>query len=243
MAKPNETLFVSWCDGGDVDSLFASGVMSTILRLPDLKIQFGGISHTIGNQIARQRQDVLKNFIDSKCDWMLSVDSDIVLTPDILDKMWKAADKEKRPVLCGVYFVSLNPNSPLMIPLPCIFTDDGINNTPVHPLPDNEIIPIDVAGFGLMLMHKSVAKKVYDAYDGAFDIEIKRNSHVSEDVSFFRKLKEMQIPVHAHTGARAVHVKRFFFDENYYNLWWNTIGAEMAQKGEPVNFVNNTVQL
>ena len=224
MTKGKGVLGIAWCDNGSVDTLFMSGILHTIGQLNG--IPFGGFFNTIGNLIYKQRQDIISNWEESDVDWMLWVDSDVVLTPEIMHLLYQTADSKERPVVSGVYFVSPTPNKSLMVPIPCIFTDDGIKNTSIHPLPENQVIPIDVAGMGLVLMHRSILPKLKEHYkDGVyFDVTLGEN-HKSEDVSFFRKLKEVGIPVFAHTGAIAKHIKRFVLDEQYYRLWWSTVGA------------------
>lgn len=235
--KP-ESLVISWCDPGSTDSLFTSSLASLILNTTyNYKdISSIGVNQVIGNQIARQRQDALWNFEQMGCDWMLWVDSDIVIDPQAFKLLWENRDATQRPIVSGVYFVIMEPNQTLPIPAPCIFNivndENGRGNISVHPLPENKLIPIDVAGLGFTLMHKSVAKKLREVYGNkTFQITID-DKHISEDVSFFYKVKDLDIPVHAHTGALVQHIKRFSFDHNYYGLWWNEV-APLRQKAVP----------
>jgi len=230
MEQKKEILIFGWCDNGNTDSLFTSHLAATMLRLPSLGVEGLGMVQIVGNQIARQRQDLLRDFEKTNGDWLLWVDSDIVLNLESFKLLWDNRDAEKRPVVSGVYFITMEMNQALPLPLPCIFTDVGEGaNQSIHPLPENQLIPIDVAGLGFCLMHKSVAHKLREAYgDTTFAITIDTN-HVSEDVSFFRKLKALGIPVYAHTGALVQHIKRFVFDVNYYNLWWNTVSPLRAE--------------
>jgi hypothetical protein len=108
----------------------------------------------------------------------------------------------------------------------------------VHPLPDNEVMRVDCAGMGLVLMHRSVVDKLREKFpDQSMFAEIEglRNKFVSEDIVFFRKLKEAGIPVHAHTGARVKHMKRFSLDENYYVNYWNIHALIMKERKEKGN--------
>ena len=63
------------------------------------------------------------------------------------------------------------------------------------------------------------------------EIENVGEKFVGEDIVFFRKLKEAGVPVHAHTGAIAKHMKRFAYDENFYALYWQAAQAAEAQNG------------
>jgi len=111
-------------------------------------------------------------------------------------------------------------------------TGDEHNIAYVHPLPDNQVMKVDCAGMGLVLMHRSVVTKLREKYpdQSVFaEIEGLGVKFVSEDIVFFRKLKEAGIPVYAHTGARVKHMKRFSLDENYYVNYWQ-IAALIAEE-------------
>jgi hypothetical protein len=57
---------------------------------------------------------------------------------------------------------------------------------------------------------------------------------IGEDIAFFRKCKKINIPLHAHTGAVAKHVKRMAWDTDYYGLLWNSLNTE-ENKNTPPN--------
>lgn len=220
----NETLMVAWCDNGMVDGQFAQGILS-ILASSGVKIDT--INRVYGNQIGRQRQIVFDQWSDTnKSDWLLWIDSDIVLTPDAFQKVWETADKLSKPVVTGIYFISKDAESTLSKPYPAIFynTSDDFKIDHIHPLPENKILKIDSAGFGFVLMHRSIIepmKKNNPHYSMFAEKENLGEEYVSEDISFFRNLKKSNIPLYAHTGALVQHIKRFSLDINYYNMYWN----------------------
>ena len=226
MASSKDTLTIGWCDGGMVDGKFTQGLMYTILEAPKQGINVTQAVRVHGNQIGRQRQALFDGWADQlDTDWLLWVDSDVVLTADVLKKLWDTANKVIKPVVSGIYFISKQDEGTLTYPLPQIFNDvDEFTIKHIHPLPDNEIIQIDCAGMGLVLMHRSVVDKLREKFPGESmfaEKEAPGDKYVSEDVVFFRKLKAAGVPVYAHTGARAKHMKRFDFDDRYYALWWN----------------------
>ena len=225
-------VLVGWCDNGTVESRFMDGILSLFMAKErgELDVNLSA-THTMGNQIFLQRQQMIESWEQTGVDWFLSIDSDVVITPDHIKTLLDMADEETAPVVCGVYFVSPNPNDPLMTPFPCVFKQLGKGFQPIHPLPINQKIQVDAAGMGLVLMHKSIIPKLKEKYpDGQFfDTALGENAK-GEDLSFFMKLKEVGIPVTAHTGVIGKHMKRFCVDENYYSLWWQTVGAQMQQQ-------------
>lgn len=231
-----ERITIGWCDGGTVEGRFMSGVTNTIIDAKNHDLNIVNTIRVNGNQIARQRQSLWDFWADaSDSEWLLWVDSDIILTTPILKMLWDVADKKTKPVVTGVYFVSNQNEQSLMEPVPAIYkeTGDPYRTQIIHPLPENQVIPIDVAGFGLMLMHRSIIEPVRKV---AGDLSVfgenqqAKDKFISEDVSFCRKLQAAGIQLYAHTGATVQHMKTFSFDQNYYNLYWHGIATEFIKK-------------
>jgi GT2 family glycosyltransferase len=226
MAKINKgTLALGWCDNGNTDGKFTEGVVSVALQAANNGIQLTHSMRVQGNQIGRQRQVLFDYWADQiKTDWLLWVDSDIVINIDVVTKLWDAADKIGKPVVTGTYFISKENEGTLAKPFPALFyniSEHVIQH--VHPLPENQLIKIDSAGFGFVLMHKSVIptlrakfpnQSMFAEQEGIGD------EYVGEDIVFFRKLKEAGVPLYAHTGALVRHMKRFSLDASYYDMYW-----------------------
>ena len=231
-----ETVALAWCDGGLVDGRFMDGVLLATMNAPKLGMNIVNKIRVNGNQIGRQRQVLFDNWADvTKTDWLLWIDSDIVITPDALKLVWDSADKIAKPVVSGTYFVSKENERSLMQPFPALFKE-GSNKHElqiIHPLPQKELIKVDSAGFGFLLMHKSIIpkmRKVSPGYSLFAEEEGLADKYISEDIVFFRKLKEAGVDLYAHTGAVVQHMKRFSLDINYYNLYWNGLQKELFTK-------------
>jgi hypothetical protein len=227
MIQPKETVAIGWCDNGLVDGKFTEGLMTAVITGGANKMPIATSIRVQGNQIGRQRQVLFDYWADKlKTDWLLWVDSDIVLTAEVMQKLWATADKHHRPVVSGVYFISKENEGALMKPYPVLFNDvSKFEIQYVHPLPDNEVIQCDSAGFGLVLMHKSVVNAMRSTHPGqSMFTETADSSNddefIGEDIVFFRKMKQAGVPLHAHTGARVKHMKRFSLDYDYYAMYW-----------------------
>jgi hypothetical protein len=227
MIQPKETVAIGWCDNGLVDGKFAEGLMNAVITGGANKMPISTSIRVQGNQIGRQRQVLFDYWADKlKTDWLLWVDSDIVLTTDVMQKLWATADKHHRPVVSGVYFISKDNEGALMKPYPVLFNDiSEFQIQYVHPLPDNEVIQCDSAGFGLVLMHRSIVAAMRSAHpEQSMFTETAASSNddqfIGEDIVFFRKMKQAGVPLHAHTGALVKHMKRFSLDYDYYAMYW-----------------------
>lgn len=234
----NDQIMVCWCDNGTVDGKFMEGVVYTLLTagLPITSAQ-----RVQGNQIGRQRQTAFDTWhTKTNFEWLLWVDSDIVLTNEALQLVWQSAHPVDRPVVSGTYFISKQMESSIMQPYPAVFMateDDKYLMSYVHPLPPNQLIKADYAGFGFLLMHRSVADKMREFHgNGSFFIEsmdeanADKDTFIGEDIQFFMKMREAGIPLHVHTGAHVKHMKRFAFDYEFYKLYWATMLKSMEMQ-------------
>ena len=230
-----ETVSIAWCDNGMVDGKFMQGVTDVMLKSG---ITFSSTLRSQGNQIARQRQTVIDYWYEkSKSDWLLWVDSDVVISPETFKLLWDNKDAKERPLVSGVYFTTDNPEEPLMIPMPTVFSftnkgDGTFGLARMHPLPKNQLIKVDAAGFGFILMHRSIVEKIKAvAPDGQMFMEMGRGTKfIGEDIFFFALCDKAEVPLHCHTGALAPHMKRFSFDEHYYNAFFGKPKEEPKSK-------------
>jgi hypothetical protein len=204
-----DSIALVWCDNGMVDGKFMQGVADVMLKSG---VEFATTLRSQGNQIARQRQTVIDYWFDkTDYEWLLWVDSDVVISP----------------LITGVYFTTDNPEEPLMVPMPTVYSfvndgEGGIAISRVHPLPENQLIKVEAAGMGFILMHRSIVPKVREAApDGQIFMEMGKGSKfIGEDIFFFALCDKAEVPVYCHTGATAPHMKRFSFDEHYYRAFF-----------------------
>ena len=221
-----ETITLGWCDNGTTEGAFTEGLLKIALHGNKVGFPISYVLRTQGNQIARQRQTLLDFWYDNtKTDWLFWVDSDIVLDIEIWQKICGLANKDHYPIVSGVYFIAKELDGNLPILVPCIFNDvDEYLVEHVHPLPENQVIKIDAAGMGLVIMHRDVIAKLKEKYGENSFLFAENNmageKFVGEDISFFRKCKETDIPVYANTGAISKHIKKVALDTDYYNLYW-----------------------
>jgi hypothetical protein len=223
-----DTVSIAWCDNGNVDGKFMHGVMNVVT---ESGVTFASTIRSGGNQIARQREHVIRYWYEqNKSEWLLWVDSDVVISPEKFLRLWNKKDKDKHPIITGVYFTSKNPEEPLMVPEPTVyeFVDGGetIGIKPIHPLPKDQFIQVSAAGMGFVLMHRSVVEKIVEAVPGAamFMEAGTEKTFIGEDIYFFALCGKAGVEVWCDTGATVPHIKRFSFDEHYYNAFFG--GAE-----------------
>ena len=235
-----ESITIGWCDNGTTEGRFTEGLMAVALSGASTGFPIASSIRVSGNQIARQRQSLIDYWYNNiKTDWLFWVDSDIVLTLDIWQKICSTADKNTHPMVSGIYFIAKEEHGSLPVVLPCIFDDiDEFSIKYHHPLPVDQILKVDCAGMGLTIMHRNVVTMLREEYgeeDSLFaENTMTGDKFIGEDIAFFRKCKKIDIPLHAHTGAVAKHVKRMAWDTDYYGLLWNSLNTE-ENKNTPPN--------
>jgi hypothetical protein len=235
MKHENETITLAWCDDNKVLGKFAFGLMNILVEsdLPIVKV-----IRSTGGLVGKQRDNVMNTWYkNNTSDWILWVDSDVVLTIDKLKLLWEHADKDTHKIISGVYFISFQKEEPMMEPVPCIFkefVDNGVSTmrpvsgismdlevTSFNGFEPDKLIEIAAAGFGFLLIHRSVWEEVKkicpdrSPFDGGF--------WSTEDIPFFRHVKDAGIQSYAHTGATVEHMKIFSYDVNYYNEFWRGV--------------------
>ena len=206
-----------------VDGKFMQGVTDVILHSG---VKIATTLRSQGNQIGRQRETIVKAWYEqNKSDWILWVDSDVVISPEMFLKLWDKRDAVDKPVLTGVYFTTDTPEEPLMVPSPTVF-EFVINGNEVgikrlHPLPKNKFLQVGAAGMGFVLMHRSVITRILDVEPNSpiFTEVGVAKSFMGEDIFFFALCHKAQVPVWCDTSALVPHMKRFSFDVNYYDAF------------------------
>jgi hypothetical protein len=78
---------------------------------------------------------------------------------------------------------------------------------------------------GFVVMHRDVVTKLRKKFGNKVFLfaenDQKNDKFVGEDINFFRKCKKAGIPLHAHTGAVAQHMKTTVWDMDLYALYWS----------------------
>lgn len=217
--RSSETVAIGWIDPGLVDGMFAVRLFE-LARFRSERI--GGMIRVEGSLLSRQRNEVIAAFLDDyEADWLMFIDSDEQLTVSAFDKWCEAAHALERPVVAGLVFSTLSQGI-MPTPTPAIFTScaDGVSVAPIMDYPVNKIIPIDAAGTGALMVHRSVLQKIRDT---ATDDEADRwcwfrdlpvgGKWLGEDLYFCRRIREAGFKLHAHTGVVLSHRRRFWLDE------------------------------
>jgi hypothetical protein len=178
--------------------------------------------------LTRSRNLLVKNFLEqSNAAWLLMMDSDERLELETWDKLVFAAHEKDRPVVSALVFAAFFDNDVSLRPVPTIYRDlpeSGLQAIDDYPI--DEVIKIDAAGTGCLLIHRSVLLELQakatenQGKDWAWFVDGAIGGRwFGEDLLFSKRLGSLGIPIHAHTGAICAHNKTFWLDQRHHKLF------------------------
>jgi hypothetical protein len=207
------------------DGLFTQKIAELVLNGEAFGIPIGSIMRNTGNQISRQRMDIIANWYNNgKHEWLLSIDSDVIVELQTIKDLWEIADKNTNPVVSGIYYLFLQDKEGKIPPaFSSIFRTQNnfekIESVDIEK--EEEIFSADAAGFGLLLIHRSVIDKLVAKLGNKsnfFHEEAKNGNFIGEDIVFFKNIKDCGISLTVSKKATVQHMKRFSLGIEYFNL-------------------------
>jgi hypothetical protein len=210
-----QKVLIGWPDGGSVHGMFTKSMLALQhyeLSNPSDSYRLMDPIRAEGLYVTENRNELVRQALDAKADWLLQIDGDESFSPDLLRILMRTADEYKRPVVVGVYanIGSVVENGGFNI-VDCIYaeTDDGQYRGVVPP--DNmQPFQVDAAGTGIFLTHMSVFKKISAPWFWLEMIQLpsKKVQFMNEDIAFCRILREHGFPIWCDPLAEAIHWKR-----------------------------------
>jgi hypothetical protein len=207
-----------------VDGRFMDGLLLATMNAPKIGMNIVNKIRVNGNQIGRQRQVLFDNWADvTKTDWLLWIDSDIVVTPDSLKLVWDSADKVSRPVVSGTYFVSKENERSLMQPFPALFKDGSKKNEMQIVSKFNIIDQFDTIKnlrngvYASRLYTYDSTNKIYTSHDYDYNLEYEKSMHTEPGKNGERTDNTGILPLHNREGKFLSDFK----NTSVY-LWTNT---------------------
>lgn len=231
--KSDAKVIIGWVSNGQVDSMFAMRLAGLFGerrdRIADL------LTREESGLLSRGRNQLVADFlaIPSGADWLLMLDADQQLMLDGFDKLIAAAHHAERPIVSGLYFGAWATQFyPVAVPM-IFHAMPGTNRfRPVEGYERDAVIPIDSAGAGCLLVHRSVLERIAEDAtdqttahfeDGTSQVRWAwfRDGPVdgdwfSEDHYFCAQARQAGFKLHAHTGVVLPHRKSFWLGESHY---------------------------
>lgn len=215
MADAGRGIAVAYLHPGQVSGEFCRSLLNVTLAYPGL---IGGqICQHAGANISRARNEVVEKFLTTDFDWLWMVDSDMTFDPDALVSLLAAADYD-RPIVGGLCFAAMNgPDGYRMFPTLYGFTDNGL--TVLKDYPEKTVMRLDATGAAFLLAHRAVFEHFPEGGPLRWFAETVTEDGErvrGEDITFCKRLADLDIPLYVHTGVKTGHVKQLVLDEDRY---------------------------
>lgn len=225
--KPG-SLVVAYLHGGEVAHSFHHSCRNlwTHDALHEQRLA-GFIAQECGaGRITDGRNDVVTQFLATPGEWLAFVDSDMGFDPDTFDRLIDAADPVERPIVGALAFGQrrggLGPHGSVrMEQFPTIYqwVDGGAvaGCAPIYDYPRDALVPCDATGAACFIVHRDVLGRMAATFPAPrrwFDETVIKGRVFGEDLTFFRRCRELGYPVHVHTGVRTSHYKRAYLTED-----------------------------
>jgi len=149
-----------------------------------------------GTYLPKARNMIHNAFLEGKQEYLMMVDSDILVHPNIVNILWK----HQLPIVGGWYHDKVGKN-------PCVYDfikqgEDGVNYFKHRDVKGQGLEKVDAIGAGCMLMSRDVAEKLgespYDMNSGG------------EDMVLCKKLMDLNIPLHVDWDVACAHTGVFY---------------------------------
>lgn len=221
--KSRDRVSIGWLDPGQVDGMFALSIASVYANRLDridalIRVEAGGL-------LSRGRNELVDRFMTtSTAEWLLMIDSDEQLSLDAFDKLVGAVHDKERPIVAGLYFGAWHGDLyPAACPLIFKAVPESTRFLPFTDYPADELVEIDSAGTGCLMIHRSVFEAFqaeatpHEGKSWCWFRDMPVNGDwFSEDHFFCARAKELGYPIWAHTGATLPHRKRFWLTERHF---------------------------
>lgn len=210
---------IAWSDYGTVVGEFCLSIARSIKQDSQERNLISDIFALPCSAVALARNIVFRDFLEkSTSPWLLMVDADTIWSADDIYRLYDIATKNDIKVLSGTYFIQVNCIEGCLHTVPAMFTS-GYEKDIKHPSCieiinelDKEIIEVEWAGLGALLIHRDVLEQTRQVGINNFPYwcaETLVDGYFSgEDHYFFNNIRNQGHKVYATPQVMVGHVKK-----------------------------------
>jgi len=169
------------------------------------------VSFLIGSLIYDSRNNLAKQAIASKSDYVLWLDSDMIFPGDIMTRMHKHME-EGKDIVTGLYFRRKLPFSPVLFK-ELEFKDGQGHHEDYDDYPRDSVFEVAGAGFGCLMLKTSVLEDVALNYQDWFG----PIGGYGEDLSFLIRARELGYKVWCDSTIKCGHIGQLIVDEGVWD--------------------------
>lgn len=166
--------------------------------------------------LANGRNKVVKQFLETKGDWLLFVDDDICFTPDDIVRLYAFADKEKAPIVAGLYFGRLDGIADNKILPVWLMKAEGQQFASLERLEGKGLQQVDVVGMGFTMIHREVLERMFDFAPKNddwiwFGHDLRNGRRIGEDATFCMRAGALGYPIYGCPEVILPHLKEHLY--------------------------------
>ena len=166
---------------GKIDSVFMQSYLSLFIHLLKKKGLVAQPIFSDGMPLDKARNSLVKSAILNKSDYALFMDSDIVMTEAMFERLWETLhstdeDGNERFIVTGIYYEREIPYDAVIRQR----NEIGLYEK-IMQFPEDKPFPVDGMGFGFVLMKMQPLKDAFNATKG---YPFRWTDKVSEDLYF-----------------------------------------------------------
>jgi hypothetical protein len=206
-------VLLGFIHGGTVRTEFMTSVFNACMSPQATPLITRMLDSTAGPLIAIARNQLVTRFLETECEWLWTIDTDIVFRPDTLPRLLGVADPLYCPVVSALYRV-LRKGEQGPAAYEAGPDDKGCFIPLTEHLDGGRLRRVAGLGAGCMLIHRSVLEDIAAKHGPRWFTEMEWNEHpVGEDLSFCIRAQQCDIRLHVHTGIQVGHVKPVLLGE------------------------------
>lgn len=209
------TIMVGFIHPGEVRGEFASSLFITARSIPEVA---GMAVRQSGPRVGPARNQIVREFLHSKMEWLLFIDSDMIWSPDDVKYVASVADKDERPIVGGLCFAD---QAGQLFPTLYAADENGQFHVALE-YPIDKVVPVDGTGAAFLLVHRRVYEEMQAAepenrHPWFMDQIMPDGSDRGEDLTFCERATAAGFPIYVDTRAKIAHVKqRYLTEEEYF---------------------------
>jgi hypothetical protein len=219
--KSNEKVVIGWIDGGQIMGGFAAYLAQILLHRSD---RIEAVIAASSPYLSDNRNSLVRTFLDqTDAEWLVSLDTDICVELESFDELLNAADKDKHPIVGGMYFLPMSTG--IQVSASCWdLNNPGKYEWLADFVKEVNTEGLHAIGLGYAVIHRSIFEKVAAQYPDNpkpwFQDEYRPllENWVSDDINFFDKVHALDedINVTLCTKATSAHLKYFRLTEDAF---------------------------
>lgn len=174
------------------------------------------IGFEVGSLVYNARNNLARQAIKAEADWVLWLDSDMVFSPDLLDRMLKVCTENDIDFLTAICFRRKPPYTPCLFDRLELLPDDkGASYTALLSVPEGRF-QVGGCGFAGVLLSTDVLISVSSKYQGRMFDPL---PGMGEDVSFCWRARQCGYDIWCDSAIELGHVGNCIVTRGYFEAF------------------------